>query len=258
MKNLLAVIPLLISVCLFGQSDQSSKKSITLNINSIGELPSTGLGNIHYDKKYLNGGDEKDKSFSLGINGDYFIKDEIALRIKGVYTKRKYEEYRDTRDIQTSNPANARRIDNLSITESDLSLAFGIYYQYQKSIFVIYSGFELEYIYHTKTKLIDIVSNTAQLLSDNYVLEDVITVPDGNSFGVGGFIGSKLFSFKDISVGLEFSSALLYTKIGNTVNLKDRVISGSPSLNFDDAYRDSIKRFGFTEVRTSLNVSYWF
>ncbi len=241
----------------FGQVDQNKKFGVSLNINSIGELPSSGLGNIHFDSKYLNGGDEKDKSFSLGINGNYYITKDLAIRVKAAVTKRKYLEYRDTRNDATADSQFAR-IDDLSISESDFFIAPGIYYQYRKDFFGIYGGFDIEYMHHSRTKLTDIVTNIDSTLpSENYIISSSITTPRGYSYGLGGFIGFNLFPTHFLSIGLEFSSALLHTKIGNTVYIEDVSLKGTYP-NFDDSYRDSIDRTRFTDVRSSLNVSFWF
>lgn len=227
---------------------------IGVNINTIGQLPSLGLANITQPYKYLNGGKEKDKSFSIGINVNYFIANETALRLKFLITKRKYLEYRDDKDLSSI----SERIDDIEITESDFQISPGFFYHWRKGKFEIIGGFDLEYIIHSETELKQIVTSTFANPSSNYVVQNTITAPKGSSYGFGGFMGFNLFPLEFISVGLEFSSSFIHTKIGDMVSIETIIISGNLSPVQTIYYEDSINRSGFTEVKSSFNIAYWF
>ena len=257
MKNLTLLLLAILPSFLFAQHKKDRKLGLTVNLNSIGSYAGDGLGNIHYDNyKTLDGGDAKFRNYSLGGNATHFVSEEIGLRLKVAYTKWDITEYRDTRDIQSSNPLYTR-IDNVSFNSSDLSFALGGFYRYKIKKIALTGGLDLDYIVHNKGVYTDIISQADPNPSLSYIIKNTITLPKGNSYGIGGFIGLDFFPVDYLSIGLEFSSALLKTKVGNVVSSNSIVISGH-SQPQDDSYHDSIDRFQFNQISSSLNISFWF
>ena len=251
-KKFLFFYLMILPVFLSAQITDDKKFGITLNVNSPGEFTSNGLGNYNYGKS-LNGGIAKFNNYALGANVTYYLSGELGLRLKVATTKWHVTEYRDTRHQQPDIPPSPR-IDDVTFNSSDLSFALGLFYQYRIEKFSIEGGLDVDYINHAKGVYTDFVT---QYDPAGYKIKNVETIPNGNSYGIGGFFGFNFFPIDYLSIGIEFSSALLKTKIGNTVSLKSTVLSGS-SQPQDDTYEDSIDRLQFSSIKSSLNISFWF
>src|SRR5262249_5246791 len=93
--NVTKVVTFLLTVSALRVTAQPHKTiELSAHLNSVDKvLP---LGNLHFvDDKILDGGNYKNKSFSIGLTGKYFIADNVALYLKGVFVQRNLTDNRE-------------------------------------------------------------------------------------------------------------------------------------------------------------------
>ena len=210
MKKIILFQLLVLPFFLLSQTCKEKNIVIGINVNSIGELASNGLGNYTYGKS-LNGGIAKFNSYSLGVNATYFITDDLGFRCKVATTKWAASEYRDSRNHQPTDTQNVR-IDDVTYKSSDLSFSLGLLYNYSEKKINIYGGIDLKYTNHSKGIYTNIILE-AGVNTGNTKIKATTTLPKGNSYGLGAFTGLNFFLTNYLSIGLEVSSALQKTKI---------------------------------------------
>lgn len=166
----------------------------------------------------ISQGTWKNKSFSFGLLGYYNLNENTLLRFKVGITNVNTSYHRDDRDeYRGTIPAPYRIIDE-TITQKRSFYVPGILWRLNiNSFFQVHGGFELpiniynNYIY--KSDETDYDTTSTITLKANYIT----TAPGGYSAGVGAVAGFNVRVYKNISIGADFSSALLYLKLGGVV-----------------------------------------
>jgi hypothetical protein len=123
-----------------------------------------------------------------------------------------------------------------------------------------YGGLNIPFIkYSTITRNLygeqrDIATNNLITWSSNRT-----NIPGGYAVGVGVFAGFNVFLFKHLSLGSEFSTALMYYKVGgeSTCTISNQNI---PSAIETVIYTTNESYLGtrFTKILSSFNFSIWF
>jgi hypothetical protein len=202
----------LLSISAIGQNSNYSKErkwQIGIFTSTTDKVtPLAGL-NIGIDYSYFGNGDKTNKSFAIGILGNYFFKLNSALRMKVGITD---NHILDHAEDEVGGQEIVRDAD---IKQNVISISPGILWNANISKLNFYGGFEIPVLIYTKLKysLKGIYTN----INDGVIESDVysvITSDGGFACGAGIFTGFNIQLIKRFSLGGEFSFGLLYTQVG--------------------------------------------
>jgi hypothetical protein len=277
MKKIIYLIIFLFPLLLSAQ-EQQKKFGIGIYTNTVNDLPYLVKDPNYSNIVYSGIGISNDNDYSLGLTGNYHLKNDLFLQLNVSETHRSSSIASNSQNsVESTTAPNATHVNISEIqghlfTQADWSVALGLYYQYVIKKFAIVGGFDIKYIRHGEADYHDsIITTEFDTLSATQISKTVTkaitfeTVPKGNAFGIDTHIGLNYFPFKYISVGCEISTALLYTSINgkgtNTAsNINTSNDPGTYPYNYKDysTYPQSYKKFGLDNLQGSLNVIYWF
>ncbi|MCE9540089.1 MAG: DUF3575 domain-containing protein, partial [Bacteroidetes bacterium] len=196
---------------------------------------------------FNNFGSIKNNSLSLSVIPKYFIRNDILLRFEFGTTNITLTNYYDNNaDLTSSNPISHSTI-NQSIDQKIYRYIPGIQWNFMKKKFMeSYCGMTASYLQYSKMEY----SNTLEsrdLPSNKYTggFEDRATAEGGFASGIGAIAGFNIYLQKHISFGAEFSSTLLYKKIGGAFSgvITNISTSAPPSLQIYSYSTSSYKGF---------------
>jgi hypothetical protein len=256
LSPIISLALLLLPFIVLSQQDSSRKFGISLNVNSVEDLPYKDFDNSSVYGAFSTSGaagvPSEDKSYSLGITANYFLSQDFALRFKVSKVNRNIIET-PSNNLISSYPISTQTYNDsiftrYSFNEDDWIIELGSFYQYGFKKFCFNGGFDLKYISHSITKLVD---TTNDLTFASY--ED--NLPKGYSYGGDVFTGIDFCPSHFISIGCEFSTALLYTKFNGT---QQYTIYQNSALYNETVSKDYYSTFKLHAPTASLNISFWF
>ncbi len=206
--------------------------------------------NIDYES--IDNHNLRDKSFGLGTQIYYNLKNETQLRFRFGWSRIHILEIQD-QDIPS---LGVHVLDQGLGRQNQFHFAPGIGWSMEKSRFQLIGGFELPINYVGR---FDLTADYREFNISNDSLLDqshsTISIPAGFSIGLGAYLGF-VYNFKRfISVGAEFSPSLLYGNYGGRTATSEI----SSPFQFDATYTDDGNTgFTFYQNRFSLNIFYRF
>jgi hypothetical protein len=249
MKKLTILLCILLtSIFAFGQE---KKFGITLQVSSPSK-DDVSLGWYNIDGESIDGYNLKHKSFAGGLLANYNISDETTIRVRFGMTKFFIDEYRD------EYLSGVHSVESNKGRQTKTQFAPGIIWKMNKNKLDLFGGFEIPINLHGKFTMDYVYTNTDSLtgsiISDG---QQITTLPNGYSFGIGAIMGFNYFPAKWFSLGAEFSPSLLYAKLsGKTTTVNSSTVPSSPTTTYNS--QDEDKGFTFYDQRFSINLSLWF
>lgn len=231
-------------VFISGTSSKSPELSISLNTID----PFLPLGNIHFEDKYLDGGNYINKSFAIGLTGKYFFNESDGLRLKFIYTDKNIS---DNRDITSG----ARNIDEQKFRQTLIKFAPGFQWTFTKYKVSFTGGVELPITFIGKMTNNFYWRNEAL---DGTLITEVVgvtNIPGGYSTGLGIFLGSNYFFTKHFAVGFEFADAYQYTSVGKINSSTGTETNSSGTTTWTNEVEETIKQYKFSTIQTGINLT---
>lgn len=193
----------------------------------------------------------KDKSlFSYGLSAKYFIKEDIALRIRIGECNRKVLTHHE--DTITYHPL----VQDETLIQNSFYFAFGLEKNKSFGHFGIYTGIEILY-YSFGNYTMDETGYGVTAGGNSWQENGHINHPGGYSLGIGGCLGANIFLYKGISIAPEISYALLYEKTGGN-SIGTASVTGYYISNSTIPISYSIEKIGGSKIIGALNISYSF
>jgi hypothetical protein len=260
MKKIIVLFFILgVSICSQAQdnAEKYSKWDVGVQINTIDKF-SQYENSFETFNTNTSQGLWKSKSFSCGIFGCFNLKENVCLRFKAGITNFGITHHRDDRDEYSGTAPIAYRINDEKITQIRYCFVPGILWKIKAtSLFEIHGGFEMPFSiykdYRYTGNETDYDTTSAITLKADYVMN----APGGYSIGVGGVVGFNVSLCKKISVGADFSAALIYLKLGG-----DIIQTYNQSVPISDTntshYLFKVQGMNYSGERLSINSIYSF
>jgi len=234
------------------------KWQVGCNVNTVEPAGDAGFDYLGLSQRAFSNGLKQDKSFCLGVNIDYRIKENLSVGLVARKTNYKIEETRDSRMFSPPSPTGDYSLDTFRVNQSVFSFSLRAlrHFNYRKLNF--HAGFQITYKNYgmiTSNAIYTQWSSANDTMS--YMLQHQ-TEPGGFSAGFGPCTGFYINIFKGLNVGAEFYSAYSYYETGGEVNMLPKNL-----LNPNYPYKPFISRqeyhgMRFSNIQTSLNISYNF
>ncbi len=245
MKKPLLLATLILAIHSFSQTDRFGISAQLFNpINDV----QVYWFNIDYES--IDNHNIKDKSFGLGTQLYYNLKNETQLRFRFGWSHIDLLEIQD----QDINSMGIHVLDQGLGRQNQFHFAPGIGWSMAKSRFQLIGGFELPINYVGRFNLT--ADFKQYYLSNDSLVEQshsTISIPAGFSIGLGAYLGFVYNFKKYISIGAEFSPSLLYGNYGGRTATSDFASSFQYEASYTD---DSHTGFTFYQNRFSLNIFY--
>lgn len=269
MKAILFITTFFISSICYAQLDsvQIAKKSFhkwvfTASINSVeaqidqkvvdawGAYPNANLNYV---------GNKTNKSVSFSLTPSYLIMDDLLLRCEFGFTNIYLISHLNGENDSNATAATQYLIKDDTLQQKIFRFAPGIQWNFiHKKRMYAYCGFSVDYFHFTKSYWKDNLKSSNPTINPNYDRWTGET-KGGFAAGIGAFGGFNISPIKNFSIGAEFSTALVYYKIGGMQNglhnYGDNVIAISRSWSLADNVARGVQ---FLKIMPSLNISFEF
>jgi hypothetical protein len=241
------------------QSDTTKKTHkkhkwlLGLEVNTLGNSPLPF--NDPYDLYYYgydafnNNSSVTSKSFSFGIRGNYYLKNDLSLKLRTGLEKYSASLLESDTDIVVP-------LEKATKTENAFYLTLGVQQDFQiNKITNFHAGIDFTFTYYGMFN--EIVNVTVK---DSTALNTATTtyvVPEGVTFGIGPAIGLTFKLCKHMGLGAEITDALVYQFLGGKETYTETSTNATLySSNGEYVY----KSWGFTNsgVTVSIFLSYLF
>ncbi|TAL58545.1 MAG: hypothetical protein EPN85_11425 [Bacteroidetes bacterium] len=241
------------------KNDKEHKWQIGLQANTVDKLPSVA-GLFIPDEKYVWGSD-KNKSYSLGFTANYFLKDNISLRIKFDYLNRNILQIQGDHVLDTMTTG-GNLTERAETTQKDFYFASGLQWSAPYKKTNVFYGIQLPYNKYGKIQ----VNYREEGYSNNMLnsaFDRTVNIPGGYSFGIGSFWGINVNLSKHISLGTEFSCDFLIYSVfakGQTTNV-DTTYYYYPAFptDIESGHSDNtIEKYGVLSLKGTLKIAYSF
>ena len=205
-----------------------------------------------------NNGTTKDKTFSVALVGNYYLKGNNFLKIKTGFSKVDIE-LTDKPFIESTGTYQA--YDNAYKKRNDIILSPGVGRVMGIKNFKFYGGFDIPFTYYGNAHVDYFVqTNDAStgIPVSSYELSG--TIFSAYSIGIGNFAGFS-FLFKHFSVSGEVSYAFLYNKrLSESTfqsvakDLQTNTITSSAGIT----YHPTVSYFDISKIKGSIMLAYSF
>ncbi len=236
----------------FGRNSSSAKWEFLLNWNTVDAYSSTGKTDF-YNSDLLLGGDYTDVSLSPGLTIKYYVDDITVLRLKMIYILRNEKDILDVADttlLLTTHYEN-------QFDQTYFKIAPGFQWTHLVDRFSFYGGFELPYTYIGDFTQSEYILDTSAVLNYRNETNGSRTTQGGYSIGLGVFAGTTFYYRTLLGIGLEFSDAYQYTKIGGDIVYQSETTGTNPSKSSTIIYNASTL-WRFTPFQASIQLSFRF
>ncbi len=226
---------------------------ITLQISNPVE-DEINIGWFNIDQESIDNYDLKRTSYAVGAVVQYNLNKETALRIRTGITRMSIEEYNPALTIEAGTLIGESHTGR----QTKLHLAPGIVWRVGQHKLSFLAGFELPVNLHGvfTSEYVSTITDTisGQVLHRG---RSITRLPKGYSFGVAALMGFAYQPLEWLSIGAEFSPALLYARLsGQTATGNDNQLPGAPIVTTPFT-QDENKGFTFYQNRFSLNATFW-
>jgi hypothetical protein len=200
----------------------------------------------------------KSKSSSLGFSYSNDLKENLFFRFGLSISNFDLSFHRDTRNESNGMTSGVNSISDAKIKSIRFNVEPGIGWIFEKTSFAFFGGIELPYTIHkpivSSSTEFDYDSTFTTILYDyNYSGK----APGGFAIGVGAFSGFNLSLLKGFGLGAEFSSALLYYKLGGSMERSvTQTIPSSYNATSHSLY--TVQGIEYSGTTVSLKFSFSF
>lgn len=207
---------------------------------------------------YYSSGHYENHSFSFGLSGYIYFKENLAFRLKMDESTIKILFNRNTDEENNEVPCASCFVANETINEKRYYISPGILFKNTFKRFDLVFGFEVplslykEYSIERNTTYYD--TSFSNVIS---ITKGITTIPGGYSLGLAAFGGINVILSKHFHLGSELSSAFVYTNVGGRVVLTSNVIYPSPFSN-TLSYQLTQKGLSILNSKLSFNLIYLF
>jgi len=239
-----------VGVCIAANGQRKKTIEISATLNSVD--PTLALGNIHFaDTKTIEGSDFSNMSIAYGLTGKYFIAENIALRVRTIFTNK---NIRESRNLY----AGPNSYYDLQYHQQLLKIVPGIQWSMIQKKIAFFAGLELpmtfignmhEYVYNQSE--ISIGLQSPVLNSSTYTKE----IMGGSIYGLGLFTGTNYYVSKKIAIGFEMATAFEKTKAGGDIRAH-QVVTGLTPGDYNDTSQETIRQLKFADLQFSFNLTY--
>ena len=228
--------------------------------SQIAFLAAAGL-DVDEEGNMISGGKKNNKSFSLSIIPKYYINNQWIIRFEYGMTRINLKDFTVPTSSSGYYANTVYPITYDTVKENINKFAVGLQWNFFTTKRIqSYGGINIPFIkYGTITR--NTYNEQRNVKTDTLVYKerDVINIPGGFATGLGVFAGFNVFVFKHISLGTEFSSALLYYNIGGESSFVSSVQNIPASIQTTtNISNESYKGTRFTKIISSFNISVWF
>jgi hypothetical protein len=251
MKKFLISTFLLLILCSQTLIGQENKIGISIFVSNP-SMNDIKLGWFDIDSESIDGYNLKHDSYSLGVTPSYLISEVCRVRLRLGRTSISINEYKDV----ISN-TNIRTVESATGKQKRTHIAPGIVWDLKSDKISFYGGFELPINLHGEFDFERNFELTDQGNGDQVAKgTETITLPKGNSYGLGAIFGFRYNAFERFSIGAEMLPSLLRIKLsGETV--RTNVSLFQPELTTTRT-EDENKGITFYEQTFSILLTYQF
>ncbi|HKR03251.1 MAG TPA: hypothetical protein VJY62_01340 [Bacteroidia bacterium] len=207
----------------------------------------------------VSGGEKTNKSYSLSIIPKYFINDEWLIRFEYGITQINLTNFNTVTSSGLYASIHYPLLHDTIKQKINRFVAGAQFNFFKNKIIESYGGVNIPYIKysaitrHTYTDQRNVATDT---LMYSYIENK--NIPGGYAAGLGVFAGFNVHVFKHVSLGAEFSSALLHYKVGGASIYESSVqIAPGPFQTTRYEYNESYKATRFTKILASFNLTFW-
>jgi hypothetical protein len=231
---------------------QENKWSIGVQLSTFDRMTPLMNLNVGIDNMYMDGGDRKNKSFSIGMMLIKHIKKNINTRIKIGVTNNHFLEHRD---LITG--LGGHMINDMDFKQKIMNFSPGISCSLAENNIIFYGGFEMPVLIYNK-----LISYSSFMQKDSTGIvseQSYSNATAGGGFGIGPgvFMGFNIQANDRLLIGSEFSCAFLYRKVGGNITATDTELIPFNSTTVTK-YHQTIQDFGIPRIIGSITVSYSF
>ena len=201
-----------------------------------------------------NGGDFKDHSIAAGAIIKFFTNENLAIRLKGIYTRRSAKNVLNIAD----SAGTVFYSDNEEISQALFKIAPGFQWTFFDEHLSFYGGFEVPFTYQselTQTGLgfDSLFTDTVSTINSFHRV-----VPGGYSVGLGVFGGSTYYFTHAFGAGFEISAAYQYTRVGGKITATQTSVTGTSTGIVYSSYQNTQEKFQFTPVQAAIFITFRF
>ena len=195
-----------------------------------------------------SGGEFKDHSLAAGAIIKFFADENIALRLKGIYTRRYAKNV-----ISLADTAGVVfHADDEEITQTLFKIAPGFQWTFFDEHLSFYGGFEIPFTYQSELTQTGIGFDSLATDTVRTINSFHRVVPGGYSVGVGIFGGSTYYFTLAFGAGFEISAAYQYTSVGGQINATATSLKGNTTGIASVSYLNTQETFRFTPVQAAI------
>lgn len=200
------------------------------------------------------GGEFKDHSIAAGAIIKFFTSENVAIRLKGIYTRR----YATNVVTVADTAGTVFYSDDEEITQALFKIAPGLQWTFFDEHLSFYGGFEIPFTYQsdlTQTGLgfDSVAADTARTINSFHRV-----VPGGYSVGLGIFAGSTYYFTHSFGAGFEISAAYQYTSVGGEITATATSLNGNTTGIASTTYLNTQEYFRFTPVQAAILLTFRF
>jgi len=151
--------------------------------------------------------DDKTNTMKFSFTGAYFIKDDVALRVKAGYAIRR-DQYARVRPTE---------IVDYTIEQNVVNVNPGISFQKKWERFKLTTGFEIPLFFVNQFLIQENYTQKPDSVNIAFQNVSTLTMPGGMMFGLNHFVGIRYQLNDVIGIGAEFNYGLLYSKLGGEI-----------------------------------------
>lgn len=259
-KKIILLLFFCFSFNAFSQFNETEKKEkkwlVTVNVNTVEPVSDAGFDYNALNQRIFINGHKKDKSFCVGLNIAYRIKENLFLRLSGRFTHYKVFETRDFREFYPSyQTIGFYDLDSLEIKQSMIMIAPGLGWVLGYNKLNFYAGTQLVYRkYNTISGVTTYSSYVYPSNSKTGHKKLFQTQPGGFSAGIGVFGGFSVNIYKFLSIGAELSSSYSYYKTGGDIVTIQTLYAPIYHSELASISNQTYEGFRFSSIVTTLNL----
>lgn len=233
------------------QNDKNGKWQIGININTIEDIHCVGNLRSRYESILISG-HMKDKSYNVGLNISYKLKEDFSVRLSAKKTTYNIKATNNSSEYSPFS-SNMYETQNWEMTSSKLNLSLGGLWTLSHKRIDYFFGGEFMYkkynniLVHWTIALKDTSNNTYSNAHTDFNQDG------GYSLGIGPFAGFSIRIFKSISVNLEFSSAFSYYKVGGNITVVNTNLL-PPYNMLEQNFPGTSVGYNFFDINTGISL----
>jgi len=259
-----ALFFLALSYSSFAQKANDYKWGLSIAINDahsqVAFLGTAGLG-LDAEGNVVLAGEKTNASFSLSVIPKYFINEDWLIRFEYGITQIDLKNFYTINSYTAPFPPTLYQINYDTVKQKINRYVAGVQFNFFKNKKIeSYGGVNFPYIKYYQISR-NSYSETRNATTDTLTSKTINfrNIPGGYAAGLGVFAGFNVYVFKYLSLGAEFSSAIMYYKVGGE-SIQISYFQAPPNAPLETTtviYNESYKGIRFTKILASFNLTLW-